>query len=188
MSAPRQTTINKVCVALTELTEKVSPEKPTKDLREMFITFCKRYNINKNLWYSLKELGYISGEKSAWYLKIKRQEINKTMATTIIDSYNKRAKYYTEKAAQKASDNPTTINEVEVKKEQKKRKKQEQEQKQEDKQEMFMLIRQEDMLKFADVVFASVNDVKNHKVEGSYHVVKVIGKLNVIPTAHLKLD
>jgi nickel-dependent lactate racemase len=177
MSAPRQSTINKVCVALTELTEKVAPEKPTKDLREIFVTFCKRYHINQNLWYSLKELGYVSKDKSNWSLKIKRQEINKTMATTIIDSYNKRAKYYSDKAAQKEQSKPIQpIVEQKI------------EEKVEEKKEMFILIKQEDMLKYADHVFVSVNDIKNHKVEGSYHVVKVIGKLNVIPTAHLKLD
>lgn len=95
------------------------------------------------------------------------------MATTIIDSHNKRAKFYADKAVKKETNNPPPIKKEETA---------------EQKQEMFILIKQEDMVKFADHVFTSIDDVKKHKAEGSYHVVKVIGSLNVIPTAHLKLD
>jgi|APGre2960657373_1045057.scaffolds.fasta_scaffold15822_5 hypothetical protein len=181
--AIRKATINKLCVALTEMTERLPTEKPIKDLYETFKVYCKRYNTNKNLWYSLKELGYITkSDNRGWCFKIKRQEINRTMATTIIENYNKKCKEYEDLRKQKANQPTKEIaQDVKPKAESV-----------ESKEESYLIVSKD----FYDKLIASgdkyvaksLDEIKNHKKEGDYYILKSVGKLKVVPTAYLEMD
>lgn len=88
----RQSTINKLCVTLADFSECFPNGTPDKKLRETFYSYCKRYKVNTNLWFSLKKLGYVAQDKSGWVLKMKRSEVNKNLANTIIENYNQYVK------------------------------------------------------------------------------------------------
>jgi hypothetical protein len=181
--AIRKATINKLCVALTEMTESLPTEKPIKDLYETFKVYCKRYNTNKNLWYSLKELGYITkSDNRGWCFKIKRQEINRTMATTIIENYNKKCKEYEDLRKQKVTQPIKEIaQDVKPKAESV-----------ESKEESYLIVSKDfyDKLNASGdkYVAKSLDEIKNHKKEGDYYILKAVGKLKVVPTAYLEMD
>jgi hypothetical protein len=181
--AIRKATINKLCVALTEMTERLPTEKPIKDLYETFKVYCKRYNTNKNLWYSLKELGYITkSDNRGWCFKIKRQEINRTMATTIIENYNKKCKEYEDLRKQKVTQPIKEIaQDVKPKAESV-----------ESKEESYLIVSKDfyDKLNASGdkYVAKSLDEIKNYKNEGDYYILKAVGKLKVVPTAYLEMD
>jgi hypothetical protein len=188
--AIRKATINKLCVALTEMTESLPTEKPIKDLYETFKVYCKRYNTNKNLWYSLKELGYITKpDNRGWRFKIKRQEINRTMATSIIENYNRKCKEYEDlrkvKAFQPTQEANQPTKEI-VQKVAPKAKSVE------SKEESYLIVSKDfyDKLNASGekYVAKSLDEIKNHKKEGDYYILKAVGKLKVVPTAYLEMD
>lgn len=179
-SAIRTTTVNKLCVALTEMTEKLQADKPIKDLYETFVVYCKRYNTNKNLWYSMKELGYITkSDNKGWCFKIKRQEINRTMATLIIETYNKKCKEYEDLRKQKS-------------KEPKPQEAQPKSDAVQENKESYLIVSKDFYEKLiaqeGKYVAHSLDEIKNHKKEGEYFVLKAVGRLKVVPTAYLEMD
>ena len=178
----RQSTINKLCVALTEMSEKLPSEKPMRNFQQTFTAYCKRYNTNKNLWYSMKELGYIAkSDNKGWVFKVKRHEINKTMAALIIETYNKKAQEYKDLRKEKFKEPMPIFQDAEPKAIGV-----------ESKQESYVIVSKD----FYDKLIASgdkyvaksLDEIKNHKKEGDYYILKSVGKLKVVPTAYLEMD
>jgi len=169
----RQTTINKLCVALTELTTKIEPDKPCNNLYDTFVAYCKRYKISKNLYYTMKSLGYIKGDRNAQVLKINRQEVNQTIAKIIINAYNE--KTYT-KLKERKSKSPTKNVLIDKDEQQK------------TESGMFIVISEEKFKEYIERVgLMTLEDCKKHNQVGKYKVLKIFGELDVKPTTSLKL-
>lgn len=180
--AIRQSTINKLCIALTEMSEKLPSDKPMRNFQQTFTAYCKRYNTNKNLWYSMKELGYIAkSDKKGWVFKVKRHEINKTMASLIIETYNKKSQEYKDLRKEMRKEPIELFPNNEANKANI-----------EEKKESYLIISKDFYEKLLaqdeKYVVHSLDEIKNHKKEGDYFVLKAVGKLKVVPTAYLEMD
>ena len=172
----REATINKLCVALTELTTKVS-DQPNKDLRKTFVTYCKRYKINNNLWHSLKGLGYLTKEKDGWRLKVNRHEINKNMARTIIEDYNVKTRNLKLTAVNPVTEESNLTEEIApvtsklpVKKKVK---------------DVYVLL---DKMAFdTSTKFYSIDEIKEMNIPKSSVIVKLVGDIEVVVTKKFNL-
>jgi len=130
----------------------------------------------------MKELGYIvKTDNKGWSMKIKRQEISKTIAVNIIEAYNKKCKEYEDLRKQKVNQPSEIAKEVKPK-----------EESVETKEETYLIVSKD----FFDKLVASgdkyvaktLDEIKNHKKEGDYQILKAVGRLKVVPTAHLEMD
>ena len=130
----------------------------------------------------MKELGYITKSyKKGWVFKVKRHEINKTMAALIIETYNKKVQEYKDLRKEKFKEPMPIFQDAEPKAIGV-----------ESKQESYVIVSKD----FYDKLIASgdkyvaksLDEIKNHKKEGDYYILKSVGKLKVVPTAYLEMD
>ena len=181
----RQTTINKLCVALTELSTKIKTDRANTNLRETFNAYCKRYKINYNLWYSLIRLGHIEKAENGkgFKFKIKRHEINLSMANAIISDNNDRQNEYRQSLKnllgkkEKPIDNTPESQEPSESKEEN-----------EKENELYIVFDHNHRFSRNSTVFDSLEEVKKIQCVGSYHVFKLVGSLNVVAQATLHTD
>jgi len=177
----RQTTINKLCVALTELTSKVKADKPYKNLYDVFKAYSKRYKINRGLWYTMKNLGYISEDAKGSYIKVNRHEINQTMARLIISTFNEKAKE--RKGLRKAKSAKE-----EMPKQEETSKQEEPKDKEEKEKEVYLVFDHNHRFSQGSSVFNSLEEVQKIQNVGTYNVFKLVGALNVVAHATLHTD